>query len=162
MPRRIVRWMDSLLSEDPFELFFVLLCFLAGIPLATRAAPSPSSLEAALPLLVVKLWGVTLSSGGFVSLCGILLRHPNPYRTTKKPRYIEGLLIEGGGLIALASAAAVIALAIITRTGLEALFGTATYFMFVAACAYRFITIKRTVAKMREAIELERKLQRGK
>jgi hypothetical protein len=153
---RLVKWLDRMLSEDQFKVFFMILCLFAGIPLAL-GAPAPSSVVAALPVLVIRLWGVTLALGGVTSLVGIAMRH-----ATRSRLFIEGLIIEGAGLVALASAAATFATVIIVVNATwSAAFGTATYFMFVAACIFRFRTIRRVVRKMQEAIELERRLQSG-
>lgn len=152
---RSLRWLDRMLSEDQFKVFFMLLCLVAGIPLVL-GAPAPKSVEA-LPELVVRLWGITLALGGLTSLVGISMRHARRSRL-----FIEGLLVEGAGLVALASAAAVFATVIIVVNATwSAAFGTATYFMFTVACGFRFRTIRRIVRKMQEAIKLESRLQSG-
>jgi hypothetical protein len=158
---RFFRWLNVMATEDTFELFFVLLCVVSGIPLMLGVVSSPQSLEAALPELLIRIWGATLLLGGLVALCGIGLRHEDNFKIKRRPRFIEGFILEGAGLVALASAAAVIALALIVLTGTKALFGVSTYFMFVLACLFRYRHIRKVVRKMREAIELETRLRRG-
>lgn len=156
MPKRVVRFADSILTEDPFRIFFVVLCLLVGVPYVLGVLPPPNALESALPAVVIRLWGATLVLGSLTTLCGIVMAH-----ALRSRRYIEGLMIEGGGLLVLASPSIVLSLVLVITSGLDAALGISTYAMFATACLYRFRGCRRTTNKMREAIQLERKLQEG-
>lgn len=148
--------LDGMMAEAPFEVLFMILCLLSGIPLALGALPPPNSLTATLPPLLIRLWGLTLAIGGGITLTGLIMAH-----LYRQRRFVEGLIIEGGGLVALGSAVFVFALAIIVVNGTAAVFGISVYFMLTASCFARWRTTRRAVKKMKTALDLERKLQSG-
>lgn len=156
MPMRAVRTLDRMMSEMPFEVLIVFLCLFSGLPMALGILPSPGSLIRTLPTWGIRLWGATLSIGGFMAIIGLVMSHVD-----RRRRFIEGMYIEGGGLLMIGAGALVFGLCILVAAGWPAAFSILIYGVMAASCFFRFRTVRRTVRKMREAIDLERKLQSG-
>lgn len=114
-----------------FELFFALICLASGLPLAFGVVPSPTSVTAVLPKLMVIAWGCSLSLGGGCISYGILWRFYRP------AQFIAGLYVERAGLYMLSSAVVVFILAVTLFAGAPSFFAAALYGAFVAACISR-------------------------
>lgn len=149
------QWLRDLLLEDQFELFIAFLCMISGLPLIFQAAAAPSSLEALLPVAVVRLWGATLCIGGTVICVGIFLRHINRRRL-----YFEGLMIEAAGLLPLGAATLVLSIVAFYVQGMKVLFGALIYLSFTGACASRFWAITLVMRALRTAMTREQGAKR--
>lgn len=152
MPKRVIRLVDSVMSEMPFEVLIILLCILTGLPMALGVLPQPNSLIATLPSWTIKCWGGLLSVGGITALIGLIMSH-----LIARRRFVEGMYLEAGGLLVIGSGALVFGLCIVVAVGWPAVFSISVYCIMAAACFFRYRTIRRTISKMREAIVLERK-----
>lgn len=153
MPMRAVRTMDRMMSEMPFEVLIVFLCILSGTPMAFGAVPSPNSLLVSLPHWAVRGWGALLAVGGLMTYIGLVMSH-----IVAKRRFIEGLYVEAGGLLLIGSGSLVFSMSIMAVNGWNSIFSISVYIVLAASCFFRYRTLRRTIRKMREAIELERKL----
>jgi hypothetical protein len=71
MYRAIPEW----IRRRDFELFTVLLCFTAGIPLVTTRRVEATSLEAQLPFEVVMAWSLVLVIAPLLVFTGAALAH---------------------------------------------------------------------------------------
>jgi hypothetical protein len=91
-----------------------------------------------------------------MTLVGLTMSH-----LTTRRRFLEGLYVEAGGLFALGAGSLVFSLGIAAAQGTRATFSILVYLMVSLSCYFRYRSLKRTVHKMRHAIELERKLQNG-
>lgn len=80
-------------GRNPFELFMLSWCVVAGIGSLASPGP-PQTLIAALPDWVVTGWAIILIACGATALIGVMLRSPS-----------WGLLLERSALIPLAGAA---------------------------------------------------------
>lgn len=128
------RWIPQPLLIHPWELLIAGLCLLSGLPLAL-GAPSPNSINQALPELLVRVWGATLASSGAAVTSGLVLPYIRPHLAT------VGLRVERGGLALLAAAASVFSIAIIVAAGWRGALPAATYLMFAAACGIRTVVL---------------------
>jgi len=151
---RMPRWLQGVMMEDQFKVFLAVLCALSGVPLLAGKYPAPTSLEASLPHLLIRLWGATLAFGGGLVIAGILIRHAKERRW-----FLEGLMIESAGLLPLGAAALVLAITAVFAVGVGATFGASIYVMFAAACCARTWAIRRIVKQLRQAIDREHSIE---
>lgn len=146
-----LRAVDRIMSEMPFEVLITFLCLATGLPMAVGILPSPASLIRVLPGWSIQCWGAMLSMGGLLTFVGLGLSH-----ATKHRKFIEGLYIEGAGMLILGAGTLVFGLTIAAAAGWRALFGMLVYFVMAASCFFRFRTLRRTVSEMKKAVEIER------
>lgn len=151
-----LRTINKVMSEMPFEVLITLMCLFSGLPMALGILPSPSSVLSTLPVWAIRCWGVMLSVGGLTTIIGLLMSH-----ATRNRKFVEGLYIEGGGMLILGSGALVFGLTIMAAAGMRSIFSVCVYLALTASCFFRFRTAKQTVRKMKEAIDLERKRIHG-
>lgn len=129
------------LSEHPFELLFGLLAFLAGLAL-TLGAVAPTSLNATLPVIVVRAWGVSQLLAGTFMVVGIVIRYWRP------ALFVYGLRVERAGLVPLSAACAVYGIVAIGYAGVRALYPAGVLAAVAIACLAR----TRAVAHLEQTI----------
>lgn len=116
-------------SRHPFQIYMLLLCLFTGLPLLFGRY-EPRSIEAQLPGWGVTLWGATLFFGALVALVGIFL-----------PNRVNGLLVEGIGLIATGVAAIIYAVAIIFTIGSAGVVASGIVVGFGISCVVRWFQL---------------------
>lgn len=140
----MVRRLASAWQGFQFELLIAFIFAVSGLPLALGVAPNPTSIIAVLPDIARVVWGILLSTGGFLVLWGIIWRHYNPIK------FVSGLYLERAGLYMLGSSTAVFVLAIVVFAGTAGFFAGMTYGAFAAACASRTRSIGKEIGIIRE------------
>lgn len=127
-----------------FEILWAIVCLLVGLPLASGLAPSPTSVNALLPVVHRIVWGISLTLGGGLTLFGILWRHLD------SSRFIPGLYVERAGLFMLGTSAAVFVVVLWFYAGAPSLYVAAVYGAFIAACISRTRSIGTEINIIRE------------
>lgn len=84
-----IRTVAARVGNDPFVTFIGLVSLVSGASY-TAGAPLPGSLDAALPLWFLHVWGVYLMLGGAAVLSGVVLLIRRAFDT--------GLWLLGGGI----------------------------------------------------------------
>lgn len=128
-------------AEHPFELLFGLIAVLGGSA-AALGIVSPTSINAVLPLPVVRAWGALQLLAGALVLVGILISYGRPRAT------VLGWRIERAGLWPLAATLIVYGVVALAYSGMRALYPVAFYLAFAAACIAR----ARAVARLEQAV----------
>ncbi|MEO3856249.1 hypothetical protein [Acrocarpospora sp. B8E8] len=128
------------LSEHPFELLFGLIAILGGAA-AALGVVSPTSINALLPLLVVRAWGVLQLAAGVSVVAGIVL-------SARADRLVLGWRLERAGLWPLAATLIIYAGVALAHSGMRALYPASFYLVFAAACVAR----ARALARLEETI----------
>lgn len=118
------------LAEHPFELTFGLLFALAGAAVAFGGIAS-TSINALLPVWVVRAWGGVQAVAGVLVVAGIILRYWRPALV------LVGLRIERAGHIPFVAATSVYLAVAITYAGTRALYAVAAYLAFAVASGFR-------------------------
>lgn len=126
--RWIVRHIPPAFLVYPFELFLSLLCVVSGATLLL-GAPAPMSLEALLPLVVVKVWAGTLLLGSGLTAVGIL-----------RGRQLTAIY----GLRLLGDAALVYSIAILVVGGIRGVTAGVITVAFAIACLARAFQLSTT------------------
>lgn len=124
------------LLARPAEWFLAFLCVLSGSTAVTRLADS-TSVEALLPSLIYRLWGLCLVVGGLGLLCGLSSIRGLPdgrHVVTRLPCYRLGLRLLG-------LATAVYATALVIVAGAAAVFALPAILAFSAMCGIRLLTL---------------------
>lgn len=122
----VLRHVPQSLLLRPFELYVAGLCVLAGAPLL-GGAPSPESIDALLPLFLVRLWGFELMVGAVLVSAGLL------YPRTHLERLGHSLL---------APAAVTYGVAIVTVVGMKGIIAAAITIGFGLAAATRAMVLR--------------------
>ena len=104
----IKRYSSTDLSRHPIQLFMLGLCFLASAPTLLGAIPPPASIEASLPIELVRGWSGLLFFGAAIALVGVYWRNR-----------VTGIIIEQVGFIWLGLAAVVYSAAIGKVVGVD-------------------------------------------
>ncbi|WP_214103249.1 hypothetical protein [Acrocarpospora catenulata] len=129
------------LSEHPFELLFGALAAVSGL-VATLGIVASASINAALPLLAVRAWGVLQLAAGVLMVVGVLL----PYR--RRASLVVAWRLERAGLWPLAATALVYAVVAVSHSGVRALQAAVVYVALALACIAR----ARAVTRLEQAL----------
>lgn len=122
---------------QPWGVFIKTLCVITG--LASFIGPSPGSIEAALPHILVLIWSVTLITGALCGLYGLF--RPRAYR------------VEIAGLIWLGTASIVYAIAILAHVGISGAVPGGIIMGFGLAALVRALAVYVTFEVARIAVE---------
>lgn len=110
-------------SRHPFEVYLLALAAVSGVPLLFGQSNS-DAVHAALPPLVVNVWGAMLVFGSCLALLGLFWRGHSG----------TGLLMERSGLVGVGGAAMVYAAIVVGTVGTGGLFSSCITAGFGAAC----------------------------
>jgi hypothetical protein len=141
---RVVRHVPQSILLHPFELYLAGVCVLSGVPLLI-GEPAPTSIEALLPPLLVRLWGFELLLGAGLVLFGLL-----------RPRS----RLERVGHTLLAPAAVVYGAAIVTVVGVPGVLAGTLVAGFGLASATRGYVL-RVAEDVLMALVLEQREESG-
>lgn len=136
-------------SRHPFETYLLVLAALSGIPLLF-GAPNSASVEAALPPLLVAVWGAMLVVGSTMALVG----------TYWRGRLMTSYVLERTGLVGVGGASVVYALCAVMGAGLDAAFSACLTVGFGVACFAQAHRISRRVGAILNRVERLRRLDR--
>ena len=64
--------MPRVLIQETFEVFTAILCMITGVPLVFGRV-NANSIEATLPEIAARVWGVTLLAGAVLTLAGLFI-----------------------------------------------------------------------------------------
>lgn len=73
--RRVYLLIPEWIRKRDFELFTLLLCFTAGIPILTTGDVEATSFEAQLPFQVVQAWAASLVVSPLLVVLGAVMAH---------------------------------------------------------------------------------------
>jgi hypothetical protein len=116
----------------------------ALIGISRLVEPTSTSLEQALPEVLVNVWYALMTVGSTVCLLGIFWRDA-----------VSGLLIERAGMFSLCSAGLVYTVALISAGGWRAVAAASFVLAFGVACAVRAVDIGRILVRIK-ALQLVR------
>jgi hypothetical protein len=139
---------DALLDR-PFEVLVGFLCLEAGLMMAITGI-STNAVTALLPVILIRVWGLTLALGGGLLLSGVYLRY---FRN----KFIEGLLVERAGYYPLISGTLCYSVIIIMQAGWTGTFPAFTYIVFAAVCALRYTRVNQMIQQLRRLEQDERR-----
>ncbi|GAA3077768.1 hypothetical protein [Streptosporangium carneum] len=131
------------LGEHPFELFFGGLAVFAGA-FAVLGVVGSASVNALLPLPVVRAWGALQLLAGVLMVAGILLPYVRPRAL------VLGWRIERAGLWPLAATAVIYAVVVLAYSGTRALYPAGVYLALAATCLARAATVTRLERELRQ------------
>lgn len=123
------------LSEHPFELLFGILAVVGGAA-AAFGVVSPTSINAVLPLAVVRAWGVLQMAAGLSMATGIFL-------ASRHGSLLLGWRLERAGLWPLAVTLVIYAAVAFAYSGSKAIYPASWYLVFAAACIARASAVAR-------------------
>jgi hypothetical protein len=126
----------------PFELYIAGLALLTAIPLVV-GQPAPQTINALLPLWLVKVWGVELAVGAGLVVAGLL-----------RPRS----RLERLGHSLLAPAAMTYGAAIVTVLGVTGVLAGGIVIAFGIACMTRAYVLRLAEDVISQALRLDRDL----
>lgn len=130
------------LAEHPFELFFGVFFVLAGGALAFGDI-APTSVNALLPEVVVRLWGGLQLMAGLLIVIGFALRHGRP------DLFLLSLRIERPGQAAMSVALIVYAVTATMYAGSRASYAVGFYVVLALACGARAYATLRMERRIR-------------
>lgn len=130
------------LSEHPFELLFGLIAILGGAAAAVGVV-SPTSINAVLPLLVVRAWGVLQLASGVAVVAGVVV-------SSRSGSLLTGWRVERAGLWPLAATLVIYVVVALVYSGTRAIYPAAWYAVFAAACIARARALSRLEATVRK------------
>ncbi|MEV4093780.1 hypothetical protein [Streptosporangium saharense] len=131
------------LGEHPFELLFGALAAVAGT-FAVLGVVGSASVNALLPMPVVRAWGALQLLAGVLMVTGILL----PY--VRSRALVLGWRIERAGLWPLAATAATYAVVVLAYSGTRALYPAGVYLAIAVACLARAVAVTRRERELRQ------------
>lgn len=133
--------------KNDFELFTALLCVSAGVPLLLTDQVDAASIEATLPLPLVKVWSLMLAVAPIVIGVGLFM-------ASRRPMHLATFWIrfEAWGLRALAYAAYIYAIAIVVTNGLRTAPALAIIIAFGLTCHSRATVQTMKVERYLEAL----------
>lgn len=121
-------------SRHPFQIYMLMLCLVSGFPLILGKVQA-ESIEAQLPGWGATAWGLALVGGALVALIGIFM-----------PNRVNGLLIEGIGLVSVGAAAVIYAIAIIATVGFGGIVAAGITLGFGLSCIVRWFQLNAVLA----------------
>ncbi|NJP24471.1 hypothetical protein FLW53_09665 [Microbispora sp. SCL1-1] len=133
------------LADHPFELLFGVIALLGGVALVAAGA-APASINATLPVLVVKAWGLVQAGAGALIVSGIITRYWRP------ALLLVGLRLERAGLWPLAAACAVYGVVAVVHAGPRAMYPGGVLMVIAAACVARARAVSRLEATIRKYV----------
>lgn len=142
-PPRPIRPLDS--SRNSFELYLLFLGMVTGLPLLW-GAPPPTSTEALLNPVEVKVWAFLLVGGCAVALVGVWWTWwawLSRFAPGVRPNLATGLLLEQVGMVGVAVGTLIFAYAIVAVGGSPLIAGIVLGFGL--ACTTRAVRIRRWV-----------------
>lgn len=141
--KRVPRW----IRKHDFELFAAFLCLLAGVPLLLVDEVDAQSVDATLPLPLVRVWALFLALAPLAVALGL-------YKSSNLP-ISEGtswMRLEAFGLRALAYAGYVYGLCIFFANGFHALPALAIIVAFSLTCHSRATAVVTKVEEYLDAL----------
>lgn len=133
------------LAEHPFELLFGAMAVLGGLA-AALGVVSPTSINAVLPLPVVRAWGVLQMAAGLSIVTGFVV--------SARGSLVLGWRLERAGLWPLAATLIVYAVVALSYSGVRALYPVSFYLAFAAACLARARAVARLEKTVRKYTQL--------
>lgn len=122
---RILNAVPAPLMGNSFEVFTAALCLVSGLP-TLLAGPTPTSLEALLPPVLVRVWGGELVIGGALIVAGVL---------TNRHR------LERAGLVQLGPASLAYGIALLVALKLAAAVAAGLTVALALTCAARWLVL---------------------
>lgn len=124
-----------------FELVFLVVAVLVGLPVALGAVPAPQTTASFLQPGLLAVWGWMLLVGAGIALLGLLWAG----------RVVSGLVIEQVGLIVLAGAVALYVAGAAVNVQLAAAVPIAIVGAFGLACALRSVQLRQEIRDLVKA-----------
>lgn len=126
-------------QRHPFEIFLLIACVAAGIPLLF-GAPPPTSISASLPDWARLVWAAFLGGGAVVALVGMSW----PRKTG------TGIILEQIGLVAVGNACLFYAACVLVLVGHSGAFPAGINGAFGIACIWRYVQIELAIRAARK------------
>lgn len=133
------------LADHPFELLFGVIALLGGVALVASGA-APASIDATLPVVVVRAWGLVQAGAGALIVAGIVVRYWRP------ALLLVGLRLERAGLWPLAAACAVYGVVAVVYAGPKAMYPGGVLTVIAVACVARARSVARLEATIRKHV----------
>lgn len=140
--KRVPRW----IRKHDFELFAAFLCLTAGVPLLFTDEVAAESVDATLPLPLVRVWAFFLAASPIAITIGLIKSSSLPLAEAT-----VWMRLEAVGLRALAYAGYVYSLCIFFANGFHALPALAIIVAFALTCHSRATAV---VTKVEEFLDI--------